>query len=101
MQQRRKRKEVDVLIQNHYFIERTVTPGTKELAFGFTKATRSRNARRTRLSEWAVFLGEQPIFPVAGVIATGRIRIAGDEETFEIRRGKVRDDFSTPLPPPI
>jgi len=96
---RRRRRGVDVIIKNHYYggFPAFRAIGPEEIRLFDTKQVRSRNARRTTLSEYKIFAsnGRAPSgdFPVKGVFVEVIIKVGSDERYFSFSKGKLPRDF--------
>lgn len=96
---RRKRKKANlrVVIQNDYFRRVDDGRGRSVITHFGTRATRSSEKRRTRLSEFAI--GQTPDFGVVGVFSQCVISANGEERLETVSDGEVPEEF-VPGPPP-
>lgn len=98
-----RRRGTTVIIENHYFGNiYEGTPLPEEIAVIRRNNTRSNGNRRTRLSEYLIFISSNsPGLPVKGIVSAIKIRKGDDERVFIVQAGKVQAGFDIPEPPRV
>ena len=100
---RGKRKGTTFIIDNHYFGNvNEGTPLPEEIGVIRRNNTRSSGKRRTRLSEYLIYVGHgSQGLPVKGVVSAIRISKGSDERVVFVKAGKTQNGFEPPEPPRI